>query len=43
MPVRGGTGEGAENAFEADMGEWMRDSEIFLQQLDLVMCAEFYE
>lgn len=40
MPVRGSD---ENKTYEADMGEWMRDSEIFLQQLDLVMCADFYE
>lgn len=29
--------------FEADIGEWKRDMAFFLQQLELVLYAEYHE
>lgn len=42
MPVRNND-EVANPTFEADLGEWKRDSEAFLKQLEMVMSSEYYE
>ena len=40
MPVKGG---GAAGIFEAALGEWKKNSEDFLGQLQLVMSCEYFE
>lgn len=41
MPVK--ESDELANNFDALLGEWLRDSEVFLQQLLVVQSAEYYE
>lgn len=43
MPVKSNYEVATNQTFEADLGEWQRDMEIFLNQMDLVMSSEYYE